>query len=183
MGFLVLTCIASFHSPQFLIVQSKTGGRNGLGMKLYMYMCLIMLHMRISPSNGMASGKSTCNSMEIAKSTQSGHPRESSVWDYFIYDGKKHKSICQIGFDQEGSPPCNTEIAGKYTTNLKAHLTLKAKHSRELAELAKKDAEKEKTNELKRKSQDGPSFSPTAQLTIADYSRCSYPHKEVHLGK
>ena len=131
-----------------------------------MYMCLIMLRMRISPSNGMASGESTCSSMEIAKSAQSGHPRESLVWDYFIYDGEKHKSICQISFAQEGSPPCNTEIAGKYTTNLKAHL--KAKHPRELAELAKKDAEKEKTKELKRKSQDEASFSATAQLSIVD---------------
>ena len=168
MGLLVLTCVALFHSLQFLIAQSKTGGGNGLGTRLYMYMCLIMLCMRISPSNGMASGESTCSSMEIAKSTQSGRPRESSAWDYFIYDGEKHKSICQIGFDQEGSPPCNTEIAGKYATNLKAHLTLKAKHPRELAELAKKDAEKEKTKELKRKSQDGASFSATAQLTIVD---------------
>ena len=87
------------------------------------------------------------------------------MWDYFIYDGEKKKSICQIGLDQEGSP-CSTEIAGKYTTNLKAHL--KAKHPRELAELAQKDAEKQKTKELKRKSQDGASFSATAQLTIVD---------------
>ena len=79
---------------------------------------------------------------------------------------RKAQSICQIGFDQEGSPPCNTEIAGKYTTNLKAHL--KSKHPRELVELAKKDAEKEKTKELKRKSQDGASFSATTQLTIVD---------------
>ena len=131
-----------------------------------MYMCLIMLCMHISPSNGMVSGELTCSSMEIAKSTQSRCPRESLVWDYFIYDGEKHKSICQIGFTQEGCPPCNTEIAGKYTTNLKAHL--KAKHPRELAELAKKDAEKEKTKELKRKSQDGASFSATTQLSIVD---------------
>ena len=131
MGLLVLPCIASFPG----CVRSRTGGRNGLGTRLYMYMCLIMLRMSISPSNGTASGESTCSSMEIAKSTQSGHPRESLVWDYFIYDGEKHKSICQISFAQEGSPPCNTEIAGKYTTNLKAHL--KAKHPRELAELVK----------------------------------------------
>ena len=84
-----------------------------------MYMCLIMLRMRISPSNGMASGKLTCSSMEIDKSTQSGCPRESSVWDCFIYDEVKHKIICQIGFNQEGSLSCNTEIAGKYTMNIK----------------------------------------------------------------
>ena len=40
-----------------------------------MYMCLIMLRMSISPSNGIASGESTCSSMEIAKSTQSGQPK------------------------------------------------------------------------------------------------------------
>ena len=112
-----------------------------------------------------------------AKSTQSRHPRESSVWDYFIYNEKKHKSICQIGFDQEGSPLCNTEIAGKHTTNFKAHL--KAKHPRELAELAKKDAEKEKTKELKRKSQDGAFFSATAQLTIS----MQLPARRSTLGK
>ena len=167
MGLLVLTCIASFPGCsclQFLIALSKTGGRNSLGTSLYMH---------ISPSNSMASGELTCSSMEIAKSTQSGHPRESSVWDYFIYDGEKHKSICQIGFDQKGSPPCDTEIAGKYTMNATWRLI---KHAHELAELAKKDAEKEKTKELKRKS----IFQCNRP---ADYSRCSCLHKEVHSGK
>ena len=141
-----------------------------------MYTCLIMLRMPTSPSNGMASGESTCGSMETAKSTQSGCPRESSVWDYFIYDGEK-KSICQIGLDQEGSPPCSTEIAGKYTTNLKAHL--KAKHPRKLAELAQKDVEKE-DQRIEEKVAGWGIFQRNCP---ADYSQCSCPHEEVHSGK
>ena len=61
-----------------------------------MYTCLIMLRMHTSPSNSIASGESTCGGMETAISTQSGRPRESLVWNYFIYDGEKNKSICQI---------------------------------------------------------------------------------------
>ena len=176
MGLLVLTCIALFPGCsclQVLIAQSKTGSGNSLGTRLYMYMCLI-----ISPSNGMASGELTCSSMEIAKSTQSGCPRESLVWDYFIYDGEKHKSICQIGFDQDGSPPCNTEISGKYTTNLKAHL--KAKHPHELAELAKKRCRKREDQRIEEKVAGWGIFQWNRP---ADYSQCSCPHEEVHLGK
>ena len=37
-----------------------------------------------SPSNGIASGESMCDSMEIAESTQSGRPRETSVQAYLF---------------------------------------------------------------------------------------------------
>ena len=114
-----------------------------------------MSRMCTSPLNNMATGESPCG---MAKS---GRPRESLVWDYFVYKEEKKKSIC---LEQEEGP-CNLEIAGKYLKNLKAHL--RAKHPRELAELASKDA---KAKELKRKkSQEGsgPSFSVT-QLTIVD---------------
>lgn len=50
-------------------------------------------------------------SFEMAsKSAQSGRPRENLVWDYFIYDEEKKKSICQVGSEKEGSS-CNMEIA------------------------------------------------------------------------
>ena len=53
----------------------------------------------------------------------SGRRRESTVWDYFVFDAEKAKSICQVEVSVENSSPrlCATEIAGKYPTKLKSH--------------------------------------------------------------
>lgn len=60
----------------------------------------------------------------MAKFAQIGRPRESSVWDYFLYNEEEGKSICQV-IVGEGGSICGKEINGRYPTNLKAH----SKHS------------------------------------------------------
>ena len=56
-----------------------------------------------------------------------GRRRESLVWDFFVFDATKSKSICQIQGQPSQSPEstaaiCGAEIAGKFPTNLKANL-------------------------------------------------------------
>lgn len=48
----------------------------------------------------------------------SGRRRESTVWDYFVFDAEKAKSICQVELSVENSSPrlCAAEFAGKYPT-------------------------------------------------------------------
>jgi hypothetical protein len=56
-----------------------------------------------------------------------GCHRESLVWNFFVFDTTKSKSIYQIqGQPSPQSPEsttaiCGAEIAGKFPTNLKAH--------------------------------------------------------------
>ena len=54
---------------------------------------------------------------------QSGRPKTSSVWDYFMYDVTLGKTVCQV--DVNGKH-CEATFKGKFSTNLKAHL--KSKH-------------------------------------------------------
>ena len=46
-----------------------------------------------------------------------GRRRESSVWDYFVFDASRGKSICQVEAT-DGTHKCGTGIAGKFPTNL-----------------------------------------------------------------
>ncbi len=85
----------------------------------------------------------------MAKSTQVGRPRDSTVWEHFVYDEGKEKSVCQVRVGEEGSA-CGKEITGRYTTNLKAHL--KHAHPTVYVEVQQKSEEKEKA---RRKSGEG----------------------------
>lgn len=54
---------------------------------------------------------------------QSGRPKTSSVWDYFMYDVTLGKTVYRV--DVNGKH-CEATFKGKFSTNLKAHL--KSKH-------------------------------------------------------
>ena len=83
----------------------------------------------------------------MAKYTQVGHPRDSSVWDYFLYSEEKEKRICQVPVG-EGGNICGKEIKGRHTTNLKSHL--KHSHPIEHTQMQQKSEEKEKEKEKSR---------------------------------
>lgn len=96
-----------------------------------------------------------------ASSSHSGCPRESPVWNFYLYDSTKGKSICQVESGAAGTL-CGLEINGKYPTNLKVHL--KVKHQDSYIELCKLDEEvKEKT-----KQKPGHAGKPATQLSIED---------------
>ena len=90
---------------------------------------------------------------KMAKSMHIGRPRDSFVWDHFIYVEEREKSVCQVPLGEEGSI-CGKEINGRYPTNLKAHL----KHTHPIvhAEIQRKNEEKEK-EKSRRKSGEGAS--------------------------
>jgi len=73
-------------------------------------------------------------------SIKSGRPRASLVWEHFVYDVTKEKSICQVITESTDADVrfCGVEVAGKYPTNLKAHL--KAVHPVQYDELMQKEA-------------------------------------------
>ena len=99
--------------------------------------------------------------MGKASSSHSGHPRESPVWNFYLYDRAKGKSICQVESGVAGSV-CRMEINGKYPTNLKVHL--KAKHPESYIELCKLD------EEVKEKAKQKPDHvgKSATQLSIED---------------
>ena len=80
-------------------------------------------------------------------SIKSGHPRASLVWEHFVYDVTKEKSICQVITESTDADVrlCGVEVAGKYPTNLKAHL--KAVHPVQYDELMRKEAASKKEKE------------------------------------
>ena len=83
--------------------------------------------------------------------TITGRRRESFVWDYFIFDPTKGKSICQVEVQSDTSVvKCCAEITGKFPTNLKAHL--KGSHSKAYEDVITRDADrqKEKTTAVKK---------------------------------
>ena len=74
----------------------------------------------------------TVTQVEDSSITLSGRPR-CPIWDYFIYDKTKDKSVCQCMYKEPNQPcssttsgtvekKCETEISGKYPTNLKGHV-------------------------------------------------------------
>ncbi len=73
------------------------------------------------------------------------------MWDYFDFDDGKGKSICQVKVsgrrdrDGHGAMKCSAEIAGKFPTNLKAHL--KGNHPAAYTQMMRKEAEKQKEKE------------------------------------
>ena len=68
-----------------------------------------------------------------------GRRRESLVWEYFNFDSAKGRSECQV---EKSGTKCNASIAGKFPTNLKAHL--KGNHPAAYEDLLKREAERQK---------------------------------------
>ena len=68
-----------------------------------------------------------------------GHPRGSTLWDYFEYNEDENKSVCTVTTTTEGLQ-CLIKIAGKFPTNLHKHLG--KSHSEAFKELEKKEEEK-----------------------------------------
>lgn len=113
----------------------------------------------------------------------SGRRRESTVWDYFVFDAEKVKSICQVEVSVENSSPrlCATEIAGKYPTNLKSHL--KKAHPSAHDEMVQKEEAKQREKE--RAKAQKKITSPT-QVTLQEsiekgqqYDKASQRYKDI----
>ena len=91
--------------------------------------------------------ETTVTQVEDRSTTLAGRPR-CSIWDYFIYDKTKDKSVCQCTYKEPNQPSssttsetverkCETEISGKYPTNLKGHV--RKFHPTEYQEMLKKE--------------------------------------------
>ena len=94
-----------------------------------------------------------------------GRRCESAVWDYFVFDASKEESICQVEVSEVGSDgtrKCGTGIAGKFPTNLKAHI--KGNHPHE--EMLKKEAEKQKEKETTKRKLASPPGHVGGQMTL-----------------
>ena len=63
----------------------------------------------------------SCLVLMMTKSAHIGRPRDSLVFDHFVYVEERKKGVYQVHDDEEGSV-CGKEINGRYPTNLKAHL-------------------------------------------------------------
>ena len=82
-----------------------------------------------------------------------GRPRASPVWEHFVYDASKDKSICQVCVVEgdadsaatSGGRLCGVVVSGKYPTNLKAHL--KAVHALTYDAVVQKEAANKKEKE------------------------------------
>ena len=108
----------------------------------------------------------------------SGRPRESPVWDYYIYNDVEKKSICQVPLNEEDL--CGKSFSGRFTSNLKHHL--RTNHKEQFAEVEKKDKARKEAKEAQKKAEVG----PTKQATIAEvlhrrtmYERDSDRYKKV----
>ena len=96
-----------------------------------------------------------------------GRRRESAVWDYFVFDASKGKSICQVEVSEVGSDgtrKCGTGIAGKFPTNLKTHL--KGNHPAAHEEMLKKEAERQKEKETTKRKLASPPGNVGGQMTL-----------------
>lgn len=85
--------------------------------------------------------------LSTSSARSSSRPKQSPVWDYFVFDQSTGKSTCQVDVKKEtGSDAveekCAHSLAGKYTTNLKQHL--KKEHPRLYTEFLAKEEEREK---------------------------------------
>jgi hypothetical protein len=70
----------------------------------------------------------------------SGRKRDSDVWKYFEYKADVDKSACQVvQGDEIRKVKCRKEVAGKNTTNLKAHL--RVYHAEVYSEFEKNETE------------------------------------------
>jgi hypothetical protein len=69
----------------------------------------------------------------------SGRKRDSSVWEYFVYDEHSNKSRCTV-LNAKGEE-CGFQMAGKRTSNLKVHM--KARHEAAYSQLQKSEMERD----------------------------------------
>ena len=126
---------------------------------------------------GFVSGESVPPGLGLS----TGRRRESVVWDYFVYDVDEGKSVCQVelasGAGSDATRKCGTKIAGKFPTNMKAHI--KGSHPVAYEEMLKKEAEKLKEKETKRKLASPPSHVgglACGQRTLLDTIQHARPY-------
>ena len=79
--------------------------------------CSIFQLKMVSQSTSARSDESPLLSPPVQKI---GRPCDSAVWEHFSFDADRGKSVYLVG-------TCGVELAGKFPTNLKAHL--KRNHS------------------------------------------------------
>ena len=68
--------------------------------------------------------KDTTPTPPAVKPAYTGRPRQSPVWNFFLFNAAKSRSVCEVQIRVVDSTTklCGIEISGKYPTNLKAHL-------------------------------------------------------------
>ena len=81
------------------------------------------------------------------RTLRTGRPRNSNVWDYYVYDAELDKSECQV---LTGEKVCGVKINGKFPSNLRSHI--KNNHTEVFKILDGKD--KEKAKNVQRKGND-----------------------------
>lgn len=68
-----------------------------------------------------------------------GRPKQSPVWNYFVYVEDSDKSVCQVPVGlSDGSGVCGHAVSGKYPTNMKQHL--KRSHKAEYDEVLRQES-------------------------------------------
>ena len=100
-----------------------------------------------------------------------GRPKQSVVWNYFVYDPDTNQSVCQVEVTRDdgdqGGPSreiCGTAVVGNYPSNLKQHLR-KNHHALYEEALAKEQ-------EIEQKKKEGATKPMRAkQLTLAESFR------------
>ena len=92
-------------------------------------------------------------------SSGTGRPRESPVWDFFVYNKSENKSVCQVPLSEDTL--CCKTFSGRFTSNLKHHL--RVSHQEQFREVEKKDEAKKKEKEARKRTRVG----PMKQATIA----------------
>ena len=107
-----------------------------------------------------------------------GKPRESPIWDFFIYSDMVKRSTCQVPLSDDKL--CGRTFSGRFTSNLKHHL--RSCHKEQFAEIEKKDEARKKAKEERKRTEVG----PVKQATIAQvlhkrtmYEKDSNCYKQV----
>lgn len=91
-----------------------------------------------------------------------GKPRESPIWDFFIYSDTVKRSTCQVPLSDDKL--CGRTFSGRFTSNLKHHL--RSCHKEQFAEIEKKDEARKEVKEERKRMEVG----PVKQATIAQLS-------------
>ena len=77
----------------------------------------------------------------------SGRKKESSVWDYFIYDAVTEKSACSV---KHANVECGKLISSGNSTNVISHL--RACHKAQFAEFEEKEKKKNRRHSMSTKT-------------------------------
>ena len=103
------------------------------------------------------------------RTLRTGRPRNSHVWDYYIYDAELDKSECQV---LTGDKVCGVKINGKFPSNLRSHI--KNYHAEVFKILDGKDKEKAKNVRKKEMTPKSSSQYQLAQVILGSMKSRMY---------